>query len=122
MAVAIGQTTASRRQGRRTQRRPDDQCKALCQTTSVRYTTRDAAIGAGIMLAGSLILAIIGIALKQRGYGVAGDVVATNGFFFSLVLSMPFWILKGQSRLAQVMLVGCVLLMLTAATYVAYQI
>jgi hypothetical protein len=96
--------------------------KAICLTNGVRYTTRDALIGAGVMLAGSLFLAIIGIMLKQRGFSVAGEVVVTNGFFFSLVLSMPFWILKGQSRLAQIVLVGGMLLMLSAATYVAYQI
>jgi hypothetical protein len=96
--------------------------KTLCQTTSVRYTRRDAGIGAGIMLAGSLILAIIGIALKQRGYEIAGDVVVTNGFQASLMLSMPFWLLKGQPWRAQAVLIGGVLLLLAAATYIAYQI
>ena len=96
--------------------------KTLCQTTSVRYTRRDAGIGAGIMLAGSLILALVGIALKQRGYDLAGEVVATNGFQMSLVLSMPFWLLKGQPWRAQVVLIGSVLLALAAATYIAYQI
>ena len=95
--------------------------KAFCHTSSVRYTKRDAVIGAGIMLAGSLIVTLIGVLLKYRGYAI-GDAVVTNGFLFPLVLSMPFWMLKGQSWRAQVVLVGGVLLFLTATTYLADKI
>jgi hypothetical protein len=39
---------------------------------------------------------------------------------FALVLSMPFWLLKGQPWRAQVVLIGGILLVLTAIAYVAY--
>jgi hypothetical protein len=94
--------------------------KTICRTTNVRYTTRDAGMGAGIMLAGTLVLVVIGTMLKQSGYGAAGDAVLMNGFMFALVLSMPFWLLKGQPWRAQVVLIGGILLVLTAIAYVAY--
>jgi hypothetical protein len=94
----------------------------LCIDKNLRYTTRDALIGSGIMLAGSLTTALVGMLLKRRGFEVAGDVIASNGFLASLVLSMPFWILKGQSWRAQVVVVGGTLLLLGAATFVAYLI
>jgi hypothetical protein len=94
----------------------------LCHTSGVRYTKQDALVGAALMLSLSVVTAIAGILLKRNGYEIAGDVIATNGFLFSLVLSMPFWILKGQSRRAQVVLVVGLLAMLSAATWLAYLI
>jgi hypothetical protein len=93
--------------------------KSICASRSLRYTKRDALIGAGVMLAGSLAMAIAAVLLKLRGYSALGEAVAVNGFFVSLVLSMPFWLLKGQSWRAQTVLVGGIIAFLVGISYLA---
>ena len=96
--------------------------KTICSGSKLRYTKRDALIGAGVMLAVSLAGAIVGILLSRRGFSTAGEVVTSNAFFASLVLSMPFWLLKGQPWRAQAVLVLGTLTFLVAISYLAFLI
>jgi len=78
------------------------------------YTTRDGLIGAGVMIAGSLLFAILGMVLKQNGWPEAAEAILANGWLVSLTLSMPFWLMKGQPRRAQIVIVGGTLVLLLA--------
>jgi hypothetical protein len=91
----------------------------ICASRTLRYTKRDALIGAGVMLAGSLAMATGGVLLKLRGHTALGEAVVMNGFFVPLVLSMPFWLLKGQSWRAQTVLVGGIIAFLLGISCLA---
>jgi hypothetical protein len=78
----------------------------LCTKDEVRYTARDARIGAAVMILGSIGFALAGTALHRMGMVQAGQAVLNIGFFVALLLSMPFSVLKGQPRKAQVAMVG----------------
>ena len=64
-------------------------------------------------------MAIAGVWLKARGQTALGEAVVTNGFFVPLVLSMPFWLLKGQPWRAQAVLVGGTIAILLGISYLA---
>jgi len=91
----------------------------ICTRTTLRYTTRDALIGAGVMLATTLVMSAAGIILKARGLTLTGEMLVTNAFFVSLVLSMPFWVLKGQSWRAQLALTAIPIIILLGISYLA---
>jgi hypothetical protein len=96
--------------------------KTICRDGNLRYTKRDALIGAGVMLAVSLGGAIVGVLLSRQGFSTAGEAVTSNAFFAALVLSMPFWLLKGQPWRAQAVLVVGTLTFLAAITCLAFLI
>lgn len=101
----------------------DATMKTICSRgRNLRYTKRDALIGAGVMLAVSLTGAIVGVLLSRQGFSTAGEIVTSNAFFAALVLSMPFWLLKGQPWRAQAVLVLGTLTFLTAISYLAFLI
>lgn len=79
-----------------------------------RYTTRDALIGAGVMLIGTLLLMLLGFAAKAGGPPPAGEMLINLSFPASLMLSMPFWLMKGQPWKAQVVIIVGTLAMLVA--------
>jgi hypothetical protein len=91
----------------------------VCGRTEARYSTRDALIAAGVMLASTVIFAALGIALRRGGWPLASEMLTGVAFPASLMLSLPFWLMKGQSRKAQVAIVAGTLLLLIAASYVA---
>ena len=93
--------------------------KTICGSRSLRYTKRDALIGAGVMIVGSLAMAVAGVLLKLRGYAAIGEALVANGFMVPFVLSWPFWLLKGQSRRAQAVLIGGLIAFLVGVTYLA---
>jgi hypothetical protein len=78
----------------------------VCRRSEVRYTTRDALLGAGVMVATSLLLVALGVAARRAGWAVTGEALTTIGFPVSLTLSMPFWLMKGQPWKAQWVIVG----------------
>jgi hypothetical protein len=90
-----------------------------CERRHNRYTTRDALIGAGVMIGASLLLSTAGIAVKRNGWPTAGDILIQQSFLWSLMLSVPFWLLKGQPRKAQVVIVLATLLLAGAISYLA---
>jgi hypothetical protein len=95
--------------------------KALvaCDRKRARYTTRDGLIGAGVMVGANVILVIVGIAAKRGGWLATGEALVNLSFSVALMLSMPFWLTKGQPWKAQGVLIGVTLMLLTAAAYFA---
>ena len=75
-----------------------EQLKLRCATTAPRYTKRDALISAGVLLAVSTVLTLIGILLDRQNFPTAADVMKSLSFPVALTVSMPFAILKGQPR------------------------
>jgi hypothetical protein len=84
----------------------------ICERQHSRYTTRDSLIGAGVMLAATLFIAVLGIAARHSGMKELGEIVMSLAFPGSLTLSMPFWLMKGQPWKAQVAIVGVTLALL----------
>lgn len=91
----------------------------ICESTKARYTTRDGLIGAGVMIAATLLFLIVGIAARREGWQATGEVLKALAFPASMTLSMPFWLMKGQPWKAQVVIVGGTLVMLVAIGYVS---
>ena len=78
----------------------------VCARSGFRYTTRDGLVGAAVMLVGTALFALLGIALRRQGWSFAGETLTNIAFTASLTLSMPFWLMKGQSRKAQIVIVA----------------
>ena len=95
--------------------------KALiaCDRKRARYTTRDGLIGAGVMVSANVILVIIGIAAKRNGWPASGEALVNLSFSVAFMLSMPFWLTKGQPWKAQGVILGVTLLVLVTAGYLA---
>lgn len=95
--------------------------KALmaCDRKQARYTKRDALIGAAVMVGATVILTTMGIFAKRGGWLVTGETLLNLSFSASLMLSMPFWLMKGQPWKAQGVIMGVMVLLITAATYLA---
>lgn len=91
----------------------------VCRESRVRYTTRDALIGSGVMLLIVAVLVALGIAARRNGFPVTGEMLKAVATPASLLLSMPLWLLKGQPWKAQVAIVGAALGLLVAASFVA---
>ena len=80
---------------------------------------RDAWTGAGVMIAGSILLSALGIAFDRSGFDTLGDAVMAAAFPVSVLLTMPFTFVKGQPWKAQCVLVGLPLAIVIALTWVA---
>lgn len=91
----------------------------VCERSKVRYTRRDALIGAGVMVVATLMLTLVGVAARRNGWPLAGEVLTSIAFPVSLTLSQPFWLMKGQPWKAQAVIVGGTLAMLTLIGFVA---
>ena len=91
----------------------------VCRDSRVRYTTRDALVGAGVMLLIVLALSALGIAARRNGCPVMAEMLNAVATPASILLSMPLWLLKGQPWKAQVVVVGLMLGLVVAASYVA---
>ena len=83
-----------------------------CEQQQMRYTRRDSLLGAGVMAGASLFLVVLGTTARRGGFPVAGEVLIDVAFPVSLMLSMPFWMMKGQPRKAQIAIVGGTLVIL----------
>jgi hypothetical protein len=90
-----------------------------CGRPDSRYTRRDSLAGSGVMLAATLLFAVLGIAVKRGGAQVTGDILLNIAFPGALMLSMPFWLMKNQSWKAQVVIIGTTLTLLVLITYLA---
>ena len=91
----------------------------ICESTKLRFRTRDSLLGAAAMIGGTLIFSLVGIVLQREGWLVTGEILKGLAFPGSLMLSMPFWLMKGQPWKAQAAIVGISLALLTAAGYLA---
>ena len=95
--------------------------KALiaCDRKQARYTKRDALIGAGVMVGATLLLTTLGTIATRRGWPATGETLVNLSFNAALMLSMPFWLMKGQPWKAQGVIMGAMVLLITAVTYLA---
>jgi hypothetical protein len=91
----------------------------ICERNQARYTKRDALIGAGVMIAATTVLSVVGIAVRRAGWPATGEVIVSLAFSGSMTLSLPFWLMKGQPRKAQAVIVGGTLVFLILIGYVA---
>ena len=92
---------------------------AICERKQARYTKRDALIGAGVMIAATIVLSVAGIAVRRAGWPATGEVIVSLAFSGSLTLSMPFWLMKGQPWKAQAVIIGGTLALLVAIGWLA---
>ncbi len=90
-----------------------------CGQTKMRFTTRDSLIGAGVLIAASLVFSLLGIAARRNGWPVTGEILMSLAFPGSLMLSMPFTFLKGQPWKAQVAIIGTTLALLIAIGFLS---
>jgi hypothetical protein len=93
--------------------------KAACARTELRYTTRDAVIGAAVMIASTIVLSLAGILASRLGDDTTGEVLKSLAFPASVLFSMPFVWLKGQPWKPQAVLVGVPLTILIAISWLA---
>ncbi len=82
---------------------------AFCANSDL--ATRDALLGAGVMLAGSALLSAVGIAARRSGLELVGDQVLYAAFPVSVLLSLPFTYLKGKPWPAQLLYVAVPMLL-----------
>jgi hypothetical protein len=82
---------------------------ALCARSEL--STRDALLGAGVMLAGSALFSALGIAAQRGGLEPVGDQVLYAAFPVSVLLSLPFTYLKGRPWQAQLLYVAVPMLL-----------
>ena len=59
-----------------------------------------------VMLIGTALSAAVGTWLVRNGFRDAGEAILVNGYLVAMMLSMPFWLTKGQSRRSQRLMVG----------------
>ena len=98
------------------------QLKMKCATSTPRYTTKDSLISAGVLMATTVVLLALGNAANRQGYSTLGEVLKGVAFPASMVVSMPFAMLKGQSGRVQMFFVMVPLLILLAISYLATKI
>ena len=96
--------------------------KLKCATRKPHYTTKDALIGAGVIIGVSFVLLALGIAANRSGYVTAGETLKGLAFPASMLLSMPFYLTKGLSWRAQTILLGVPMAILVVISYVATKI
>lgn len=90
-----------------------------CERRAFRASKKDALVAAGVMIVGSLIFSAVGTAALRAGWPVTGKFVLSLGFPAPLVLSMPFWMMKGQPWRAQTAIVVGTLAVLVAIGYLS---
>ena len=93
--------------------------KYLCSETRLRMTTRDGIVSAAVLLATTLVLSAAGIWFNRSGYHTAGEMLKGIAFPVSMLVSMPFGIMKGQPWRAQVFVLGITLTLLVAIGFVS---
>ena len=92
---------------------------SICTRYQTRYTRRDGAIGAAIMIGGTLIFVLMATALIRSGFRPAGEMLLNSGYAIAMALSLPFWMMKDQPRKAQAVIVGGTIAMLLLINTVA---
>jgi hypothetical protein len=95
--------------------------KAACgrHGGNARVDRRDSLIGAGVMIAATILLTVLGVVLNRAGYEVSGEALKTTAFPASLFLSMPFTWTKGQPWKAQAVVIGGSLAILSVLGWLA---
>lgn len=91
----------------------------VCEPKRSQFHVRDSLIGAGVMIGATAVFASAGLVLRRSGWPMTGEILRSLAFSAPLMLSMPFWVLKGQPWRLQLALVGGTLAFLAAASSVA---
>jgi hypothetical protein len=91
----------------------------VCRKSETRYSKRDGAIGATVMIAATILFTLAGTVLSQSGWSELGEGIMNIGFLAAFTLSMPFWLTKGQPRRAQAALIGGTLTFLVLIAWLA---
>jgi hypothetical protein len=90
-----------------------------CTRNQSGVTPRDGLIGAVVMLGVNALFLVVGIIARRNGWPVAGETLKSLSFLVSFVVSMPFWLMKGQPWKAQAAVIGVTLALLASASYIA---
>jgi hypothetical protein len=89
--------------------------------TKARYTTRDGVIGGSVMIVTTILLALLAMGLRQNGWTTAGEALGNSSFMIAMVVSAPFWLLKGQPRSAQMVFIGGTIVLLALISYLGFR-
>jgi hypothetical protein len=87
----------------------------LCERNKPRVTITDGLIGAGVMIASTVIFLGLTSVARNAGWTETGKALAGLSFPVSFVVSMPFWLMKGQPWKAQAAIIGTTLVILAAS-------
>jgi hypothetical protein len=93
--------------------------KFACAGSKARMTTRDGIMSAAAMLASTLVIMTVGVMLRRSGNRDLGEAVISLAFPVSLLVSMPFGVMKGQPPRAQALVLGVTFAILLAAGYIS---
>ena len=96
--------------------------RLLCGDTRLRMTPKDGLVSAGVLLAVSFIMAFAGIWLRRSGFTTLGELSKSLSFPVSVLVSMPFGVMKGQPWRAQVFVLGITLAILIAIGFASMKI
>jgi hypothetical protein len=96
--------------------------KMLMCRSNARYTTRDAALGAAVMIGLTIVLALGANWAEREGAMTVNAVLNSLVFFGPLLVSMPLWLTKGQPWRAQVIIIGGTLVFLSVIGWLATMI
>ena len=98
-----------------------EQLKLHC-TSAPRYTKRDSLVSAAVLILVTAVMSACGLWLKNNGQQQAAGIVLNLAFPVAVTISMPFALLKGQPRRAQVFVLWVTAMLLFLATWVATKI
>jgi hypothetical protein len=91
----------------------------VCGRAQRGMTPRDGLIGAGVKLGVTAVMSIFGIAARRNGWPIAGETLKDVSFFAAFMLSMPFWLMKGQPWKAQAVIIIVTLSLIVGASVLA---
>lgn len=86
-----------------------------CERRSAQVTALDGLVGASVMIGTSLLL----LMARRWGWPDGGKALAGLSFPVALVVSMPFWLMKGVPPKAQAVIIGGTLTILAVIGYVS---
>jgi hypothetical protein len=73
----------------------------VCVDSKLRYSMRDALIGAIVLIVAAAAFALVEKVARQAGSPLTAQTLHVVATPAAVTLSMPFWALKGQSRRVQ---------------------
>jgi len=93
--------------------------KAGCVKSAAPQTVAQGLTGAGLLVLGSFVLSAAGIAANRSGFHDAGEFLKGLAFPVSLVIWSHYTFMRHQSRIAQFVITGGTLTILTLAGLIA---
>jgi hypothetical protein len=90
-----------------------------CDRRNFRAGIQGGLMGAGVMIVASLIMSGLLIVSARSGWTMTREILKGLSFTFPFVISMPFWLMRGQPWKAQVAIVGGTLAIMLGISYLA---